>query len=90
MFFTVLGDFCNPKKQLAALGELWEALGELWGALTELWEALGELWEGLEELWEALGELWEGLEELGAQYLSKKVKNWLTNSLIGPRSTIFS
>ena len=78
-----------PQKQLAALGELWEALGEPWGALEELWEALGELWEGLEELWEALGELWEGLEELGAQYFSKKVKNRLTNSLIGPRSTIF-
>ena len=44
MIFTVLGDFRNPQKQLAALGELWEALGEPWGALTELWEALGELW----------------------------------------------
>ena len=43
----------------------------------------------LAELWDALGELWEGLEELGAQYFSKNVKNRLTNSLIGPRSTIF-
>ena len=71
-------------------GGLCGALGQLWETLAELWEALGEIWEGLEELWEALGELWEGLEELGAQYFSKKVKKWFTNSPIGPRSTRFS
>ncbi len=42
-----------------ACRELWRhcgPLGELWEALEELWEGLGVV---LEELWGGLGELWE-------------------------------
>ncbi len=36
-------------------------MGGSGGALGELWEAQGQLWEGLAELRDAVGELWEGL-----------------------------